>query len=140
MPEQFAPIDFRPGLNVVLAEIRLPKNLAKDTHNLGKTTLGRVIDFCLLKDRDKDFFLFKHIDLFCDFVFFLEIEFGLGSYVTVRRSVAEPSKISFKTHDNQHNDLASVPEDSWNHTGVPFERAKELLDGILDLRDLKPWQ
>jgi uncharacterized protein YydD (DUF2326 family) len=40
-PDLFGPIDFRAGLNVVLAEIRLPANRDKDTHNLGKTTLGR---------------------------------------------------------------------------------------------------
>ncbi len=59
-PEKFAPIDFEPGLNVVLAEIRVPANKRKDTHNLGKTTLGRVLDFCLLSKRKPNFFLFKH--------------------------------------------------------------------------------
>lgn len=37
--ELFEPITFVSGLNVVLAEIRLPENKKKDTHNLGKTTL-----------------------------------------------------------------------------------------------------
>jgi uncharacterized protein YydD (DUF2326 family) len=39
----FEPIDFNNGLNIIFAEIRLPKNKDKDTHNLGKTTLGRLI-------------------------------------------------------------------------------------------------
>ena len=60
LSDLFGPIDFREGLNVVLAEIRLPKNKDKDTHNLGKTTLGKVIDYCFLAGRDKEFFLFKH--------------------------------------------------------------------------------
>jgi len=47
-PDLFGPINFQSGLNVVLAEIRLPENRNKDTHNLGKTTLGRMIDFCFL--------------------------------------------------------------------------------------------
>jgi uncharacterized protein YydD (DUF2326 family) len=59
-PELFEPIAFRSGLNVVLGEIRLPENKKKDTHNLGKTTLGSLIDFCLLAGRDPRFFLFKH--------------------------------------------------------------------------------
>ena len=42
-PKKFTPIDFVGGLNVVLAEIRLPQNRGRDTHNLGKTTLGRAI-------------------------------------------------------------------------------------------------
>ena len=91
MPDKFAPVDLVSGLNVVLAEIRLPENRRKDTHNLGKTTLGRMLDFGLLAGRDPKFFLFKHMDLFSDFVFFLEIEISDGTYVTVRRSVAEAS-------------------------------------------------
>ncbi len=59
-PDLFVPIDFRLGLNVILAEIRLPKNRKKDTHNLGKTTLGRMIDFCFLVRRVPKSFLFKH--------------------------------------------------------------------------------
>ena len=42
MPDMFEPVDFVQGLNVVMAEIRLPENRNKDTHNLGKTTLGRI--------------------------------------------------------------------------------------------------
>src|ERR1039458_9199633 len=73
-PALFAPVEFVSGLNVVMAEIRLPENRNKDTHNLGKTTLGRMLDFGFLAGRDAKFFLFKHIDLFKEFVFFLEIE------------------------------------------------------------------
>ncbi len=40
-PEVFPEIHFRDGLNVVLAEIRLPENKNKDTHNLGKSLFGR---------------------------------------------------------------------------------------------------
>ena len=38
-PDLFDPIEFVPGLNVVMGEIRLPENRSRDTHNLGKTTL-----------------------------------------------------------------------------------------------------
>ena len=104
-PDLFEPVDFVPGLNVVLAEIRLPENRKKDTHNLGKTTLGRLLDFGFLAGRDAKFFLFKHLDLFKEFVFFLEIELADASYVTVRRSVEEASKISFKKHEASHQDF-----------------------------------
>ena len=138
-PDLFAPIQFLPGLNVILAEIRLPENKSKDTHNLGKTTLGRIIDFCLLSTRDNGFFLFKHFDLFKDFVFFLEIQLLDGSLITIRRGVEEATKISFKRHDKAFRDFHDLPDGSWDHRDVPFDKAKELLDGILDLRDLKPW-
>src|SRR5712672_146262 len=94
-PNQFGPIDFVGGLNVVLAEIRLPENRRKDTHNLGKTTLGRLLDFGFLAGRDPKFFLFKHLDLFKDFIFFLEIELTDASYLTVRRGDEEARKVSF---------------------------------------------
>ena len=69
-PELFDSIEFASGLNVVIAEIRLPENRKKDTHNLGKTTLGRLLDFGFLAGRDPKFFLFKHIELFKEFAFF----------------------------------------------------------------------
>jgi uncharacterized protein YydD (DUF2326 family) len=138
-PELFEPVDFVAGLNVVMAEIRLPENRDKDTHNLGKTTLGRLLDFGFLAGRDPKFFLFKHLDLFKDFVFFFEIELQDASYVTVRRSVEEASKISFKKHQAGHQDFSALPMSEWDHQDVPFDRARDLLDGLLDLRALKPW-
>jgi uncharacterized protein YydD (DUF2326 family) len=138
-PSAFAPVEFWPDLNVVLAEIRLPENRDRDTHNLGKTTLGRLLDFGLLAGRDANFFLFKHFDRFEDFVFFLEIELLDATYVTVRRSVAEASRIAFKKHAARHQDFSTLPDLEWDHIHVPFDRARELLDSLLDWRALKPW-
>ena len=138
-PDLFEPVDFVTGLNVVMAEIQLPQNRDKDTHNLGKTTLGRLLDYCFLAKRDAKFFLFKHSDIFKDFIFFLEIELLDASYVTVRRSVDEATKISFKKHKASRQDFSTLPTPEWDHVEVPFERARELLDGLLDWRALKPW-
>ena len=84
-PDLFESLDFAQGLNVVMAEIRLPENREKDTHNLGKTTVGRLLDFGFLAGRDAKFFLFKHLERFKDFVFFLEVELEDASFVTIRR-------------------------------------------------------
>jgi uncharacterized protein YydD (DUF2326 family) len=138
-PWQFESVDFIEGVNVVLAEIRLPENRNKDTHNLGKTTLGRLLDFCFLAKRDSKFFLFKHLNRFQDFVFFLEIELEDTSFVTVRRGVQEATKICFKKHEARHQDFSTLPLAEWDHQDLPFDRARELLDGLLDLRILKPW-
>jgi uncharacterized protein YydD (DUF2326 family) len=135
----FSPVDFVAGLNVVFAEIRLPQNRKKDTHNLGKSTLGRLVDFGLLSGRDPKFFLFEHQQLFDGFVFFLEVELLDGSYITVRRGVNEATKIAFKRHQNRLQDFSALPEQQWDHFDLPFDRAKELLDGALDLRAMKPW-
>ena len=138
-PDFFGPIDFRAGLNVVLAEIRLPANRDKDTHNLGKTTLGRLIDYCFLAGRDPKFFLFKHEDLFKDFVFFMEVELADSSYVTVRRGVEEATKISFKKHEAAHQDFTGLPEAKWDHVDLPFDRAQNMFDSLLDWRAVSPW-
>ncbi len=138
-PDLFGPVTFVQGLNVVMAEIRLPENRKKDTHNLGKTTLGRLLDFGFLAKRDAKFFLIKHAELFRDFIFFLEIELDDASFVTIRRAVKEATKISFKRHEAGHQDMSGLPLVAWDHQAVPFERALELLDGLLDWRVFKSY-
>jgi len=140
-PEKFPPIRFREGLNVVLAEIRLPENRNKDTHNLGKSLLGRVIDFCLLAKRHPEFFLFKYPKLFNEFVFLLEIELFDHSYLTIRRSVNDHSKICFKKHLLADQDFSWFADNQpeWDHGEIPFEQSKDMLDGWLDLRSVAPW-
>ncbi len=138
-PELFEPVEFAPGLNVVIAEIRLPENRDKDTHSLGKTTLGRLLDFGFLARRNPQFFLFKHLDRFNDFVFYLEIKLQDETFVSIRRSVEKPTKISFKKHQTGHQDFSLLPMLEWDHQDVAFDRARGLLDGLLDWRALKPW-
>ena len=123
------PVFFKEGLNVVIGEVHRPREYDRDTHNLGKTTLGKLLDFALLAKKTKDDFLFKH-PCFVDFVFFLEIELPRGHFLTIRRSVANPSKISLKKHANQYQDLSSCTD--WDHPDVSFEAAKKLADGLLD--------
>lgn len=138
-PDVFEPVEFVAGLNVIMAEIRLPENRKKDTHNLGKTTLGRLLDFGFLSGKDPKFFLFKHVDLFESIVLFLEVELEDASFVTIRRSVADATKISFKKHKAGRQDFSNLPASGWDHQDVPFDRAKDLLDGLLDWRVMKPW-
>lgn len=138
-PDRLGPIRFNAGFNVILGEIRLPENPDEDTHCLGKTTLARLIDFCLLRQRHKDFFLFKQERLFADFVFFLEIEALSSGYLTIRRSVSENTRIAFKHHAEPLRNFVQLPDPDWDHVKVPFERARQILDGALDLRAIKPW-
>ena len=136
----FTPVRFNDGLNIVLAEIRLPENRSKSSHNLGKSTLARVIDFCLLDRVNKDHFFKMREDLFGEFVFFLEIELLDGSFLTIRRATANASKISFSLSPVTQPDLTSLAEDDWSHFELPFAKSKSLLDGYLDLRDIDPWR
>jgi uncharacterized protein YydD (DUF2326 family) len=137
-PEIFPAVRFRDGLNVVLGRINKPMDLDRDTHNLGKTLFAQVIDFCLLKGKDADFFLFKY-EQFSEFVFFLELCTHKGEYVTIRRSVNQASKGSFKRHHAANQDFRDLDEDNWDHWQLAFEASKQMLDGILDLKVLNSW-
>lgn len=68
-----------------------------------------MLDFCFLADRDKYFFLFKYFDRFRTFCFFLEIELADGTFLTIRRSVENHSKISFKRHQLRNQDYSGLP-------------------------------
>jgi len=135
LPAIFPPIDFNPGLNVVLGQIREANNQNKDTHNLGKSTLTRLLDFCLLAKRSNELFLFAHMKRFQEFIFFLELDVD-GQFLTIRRSVSSPSKVAFIRHSTKGQGWVSLPKEEWGHSNVPFERAKSLLDGYLNLRAL----
>lgn len=135
----FAPIRFHDGLNVIVADVRHPSDRKKVSHNLGKTLLIELLDFGLLKGLDDRSVLKRQAEIFNDFVFFLEIRLQSGGYVTVRRSVKEASKVSFKRHRAAHLDLVELPEKQWDHWRVPFDSAVSLLDGILALSAIKPW-
>lgn len=125
---------------MVLAEIRLPENKTKSSHNLGKSTLARVIDFCLLGGVGKEHFFKKRQDLFGDFIFFLEIELLNGSFFTIRRAAANVSKVSFFVSQTTQPDLTNFKEGDWSHYELPFEKAKALMDGYLALADIDPWK
>lgn len=138
-PNLFEPVLYNNDVNVILAEIRVPENRNKDTHNLGKTTIGRLLDFCFLSKKDPEMFLFKHFSIFQDFVFFLEIELKDKTYLTVRRSVGDPTRIGFKKHSIRNQDFSFIEDAEWDHFGIPFDRSVQLLDGILDWNALSPW-
>lgn len=138
-PEIFGPIVFRDGLNVVIADIRHPKEEDKFGHNLGKTLLIEIIDFGLLGGVDTSHVFKRHPELFTDFVFFLEVCLPTGDYVTIRRSAAEQSKIAFKRHKERDQDFNSLPESDWDHWRESFKKAVNILDSYLAFTPIRPW-
>lgn len=91
-------------LNVVFARVDRPKDSDKDSHNLGKTTLIHLLDFCLLKEVSETpakHFLVKNRSRFEHFVFFLEVLAHDGSFVTIRRGVSDFSAVSIKRHSEK---------------------------------------
>lgn len=138
-PGIFPPIRFRDGLNVVLAHIRHPKDDSKLGHNLGKTLLIDVLDFCLLKGINKDHLFKRRADIFAKFVFFLEIQLPDDGYLTIRRSAAETTKIAFKRHEQAWQNFSGLPESDWDHWRESFDNAVNLLDSLLAFTPIKPW-
>lgn len=137
--KEFEEISFHSGLNVILGEIRLKKDRDKDTHNLGKSTLCQILDFCLLKPRNNKSFPFKYDGLLHDYVFYLEMQLADGRYLTIRRGVASASKIWLHTTNECGIDARDLDDKDWTHSCLPFDRAKILVDGLLDYGSLQPW-
>ena len=138
-PKYFKPIYFERGLNVILGEIHLPDSNKENVHNLGKTTLARLIDFCLGRGTTSNFFLKKHMEMFSEFVFFIEVELLDSEYITIRRSVAASSKLSIVKHTAPKQDYSTAGDGDWDHSSLAFETGKRMLDGIFNLTAAKPW-
>lgn len=130
-PDKFKPIIFNDGLNVIVGEITSIKNKndKKTTHNLGKSILCRLIDFCLLTS-SRDLFLYQH-EIFKEFSFFLEIQLEDKSYITINRNVFQSTKISLKKHKNSYQDYTNLAEESWDHFKITLENAKNVINTYL---------
>ncbi|CDU04306.1 DUF2326 domain-containing protein [Vibrio lentus] len=125
--DSFPEIKFRDGLNIVFANVT-KESKSKSSHSLGKTTLVELINFTLLKTIDSKSFLKKNI--FKEYVFFLELEYQEGCYVTIRRPVS--GKISIHTSKNK-DDLSHFDENDWEHSKVGLKKAKSIIDGLVSL-------
>lgn len=135
-PEIMSPITFNDGLSVILASIRLPENAGTTVHNLGKSTVAKLVDFCLLKGRSSSLFLFNREDLFGDFVFYLELSLLDGSFLTVSRAANGPNPVSFLRTASSEPDARELDPTKWEHFGISFVAAKRYLDGALNFQTL----
>ena len=133
--KSFINIKFDEHFNVVLATIQDVVN-KKDTHNLGKTSLVRVIDFLLLGDFSKKKGLLSN-PIFSGQVFYLEILLNSGKYLVIRRSIDSATKISFHIDDIPLNSF--VAPTSWDEEDVAFEKAKDKLNEYLGFDVVAQW-
>ena len=131
----FKNVKFSEGYNIVLATIH-DKTNKKDTHNLGKTSLLVVIDFLLLSTFSKKSPVLTN-PIFSTQTFFLELLLNSGKYLIIRRSVAKPSKISFKINDAPLNNF-DIPTE-WDEENIAFETAQDMLNSYLDYDVLTNW-
>lgn len=138
-PELFQEIQFNAGLSVVLAEIKRPENKGKTVHNLGKSTVARLVDFCLLKGRHQSFFLFAHPELFAEFTFFLQVQLSDSRFLTVARAVNARKPVSILMSDSDIANALDIPIENWAHVELGMAPAKRLLDGLLGFSVISPY-
>ena len=121
----FPEMEFKDGLNVIFASVdKAAEN--RSSHSLGKTTLVDVIDFCLLKKTSANHVLRR--EAFSRFVFFLEIQCGDSSYVTIRRPVN--GKISLLESDSRIRATDGL-RTSWTHHELSLDNARKVLNEII---------
>ncbi len=118
------------GLNVVLGDAQGIQE-GTNSHCLGKSKLAELLDFMLLKGKDKDLFFYKESskDKFIGYEFYLEILLNDGRFLTIKRTVDNATKISFKLNDI----LQKEPIFYENFdTILAFDKAKSHLNELLD--------
>lgn len=134
--KRFHNMMFNGGLNVVLGKISQREDINKDSHNLGKSTLIDLLDFMLLKEVRNDHLFKKYGTHFEKHVFYLEIILNSGMYLTIRRSVAEPTKISFKTSEAL---FVCNEATVWDKNNLSLPKAREYFNSQLNYNVLNKW-
>ena len=125
----FKVVMFKEELNIIVGYgNKLSEN---DSHNLGKTSVIKLIDYMLLKDisRDPEHFLSKKKEFFKDYTFFLEIEYGEGLYLTIKREVKN-TKVSLKKHNLKHQNF--IEEKNWDFENISINKAKKEVNNLLE--------
>lgn len=133
---RFHSIIFNDGMNVVLGKVHKRYDIKKDSHNLGKSTLIDVLDFMLLKGVDSGHIFKKYKKSFAYHVFFLEIRLNDGTFLTIMRSVATPTKISFK---KSQTEIVCNESTLWDEVNLPHKKAEEYLNECLSFDILANW-
>lgn len=79
--DNFKTIEFDNAINFILS----------DTNGVGKSSLFKLIDFCLLGD--KHFLGNEH---FKDYIFYIELQIAANRYITIKRPVTNGKNIELK--------------------------------------------
>jgi len=128
----FREVEFKPGMNVVLADQADEASDKESRNGLGKTTLLRIIHFCLGSDFAREKVL-SHPDL-RGFTFSLEVDVG-GQRLTATRGTADPKNVRLKGALNKFEELAEHT-DMHGEAKVPLPVWTELLGrSMFGLRD-----
>jgi uncharacterized protein YydD (DUF2326 family) len=77
----FKTIEFDKGINFILS----------DTNGVGKSSLFKLIDFCLLGDK-----YFLGNEHFKDYIFYIELQIAANRYITIKRPTTSGKNIELK--------------------------------------------
>lgn len=128
--------EFNLGLNVIFADVKA-KASPNSSHSIGKTKFIRLLDFLLLKKVvPKKYFLTSTKDnetntlKFNGYEFYLELLLNSGSYLTIKRTVADSSKISMKLSESSVSGF-EIPK-SWDLESIGIDESKEKLNEFLN--------
>ncbi|MFA5298057.1 MAG: DUF2326 domain-containing protein [Lutibacter sp.] len=132
--KNFKNIEFNDKFNAIVAFIESDKK--DDTHNLGKTSLIRVIDFLLLSSFDKNTDKLLGNNIFIGQEFYGELKLNSGKYLIIKRSINTPTKIFFKLNDFKLDDFKF--DIDWEEE-LTLKKAKVRLNEYLDFNILPNW-
>ena len=132
--KNFKNIEFNENFNAIVAFIESDKK--EDTHNLGKTSLIRVIDFLLLSNFEKSTDKLLGNDIFIGQEFYGELKLNNGKYLLIKRSINTPTKISFKLNDSKLNNFEL--DIDWDEE-LTLKKAKARLNEFLNFNILPNW-
>lgn len=124
---RFPMIEFRSGINALIATGEKP-------HSVGKTTFLEIIDYCLLRKRKSNFLQLKN---FSDFEFFLEIQKSQGGYITIKR-IVKSNRIALKVHERSESclDLSNNEFDYYGNYEEMLKQFEQELDFYLNGRSI----
>ena len=132
--KNFKNIEFNEKFNAIVAFIESDKK--DDTHNLGKTSLIRVIDFLLLSSFDKNTDKLLGNNIFVGQDFYGEFKLNNGKYLVIKRSINTATKISFKLNDSKLNSFKI--DIDWDEE-LTLKKAKAKLNECLGFNVLQNW-
>jgi len=106
----FKTIIFDKGMNFILS----------NDHNVGKSSLFKLIDFCLLGDKS-----FLSQEQFVDYIFYIEVQIGSNQYITIKRPTIGGKNIELKVTKQKSMLLDEVNFNKKGSLGV----AKSFFEG-----------
>jgi len=120
------------GFNVVTGDANEKRK--ENSHNLGKSKLGELLNFMLLKDHKGMFFYSKATTkekfLNKGYDFYLEILLNDGKYLTIKRCLDKPTKISFKLNNKKSDGY--VLYETFDKSPTSLLKAKSYLNEQLN--------